>query len=122
MAMREIFVESEFQEFKCPPGFRSGAGVVSVGEMLQGGRARARPLYMHRLLAPEDLTQGALFIYRNWTGRRCYADPERPDAPLWWVSAGEPERFLSVEGERRRASLAQIPSEPAPHTCLEPVE
>src|SRR5947208_675501 len=80
--MREIFVESEYPEFKCPPGFSAGDGEVSVGEPLQGGRSRAKPLYMHRLLAPEELTQAALFVYRHWKGRRGYPDPCDPSSPL----------------------------------------
>lgn len=107
--MREIFVESEHQEFPCPPGFVAPTGEQSLGEPVQGGRARAKPLFMHRLLAPDDLTQETLFVYRNWKSRRCYPNPTRPQSPLWWVVEGESEHFVVVEGERQRASLAQIP-------------
>jgi hypothetical protein len=64
---------------------------------------------MHRLLVPDELTQEALFTYRNWTARRCYPHPERPTSPLWWVVDGEPEQYVLVEGERRKAHLAQLP-------------
>jgi hypothetical protein len=110
--MREIFVESELREFPCPGGFAGTAGETSVGEPVQGGRPRVKPLFMHRLLAPEDLTQETLFVYRNWKSRRCYPDPSRSQSPLWWVVDGEAEHFVLVDGERRRASLSQIPTEP----------
>ena len=74
--MREIFVESEYKEFRCPPGFQAGAGEVSVGEPLQGGRARSRPLYMHRLLAPEELTQEVRRVLDEPQGAGRTATPE----------------------------------------------
>jgi hypothetical protein len=110
--MREIFVESEHQEFPCPPGFVAPTGERSLGEPVEGGRSRAKPLFMHRLLAPDDLTQEALFVYRNWKSRRCFPNPARPQSPLWWVVDGESEHFVLVEGERHRARLTQIPSGP----------
>jgi hypothetical protein len=109
--MREIFVESEHQEFPCPAGFVAATGESSMGLPVEGGRARAKPLFMHRLLAPDELTQAALFVYRNWKSRRCFPNPARPQSPLWWVVEGESEHFVLVEGERHRASLTQIPTE-----------
>ena len=55
--------------------------------------------YRYTVLAPDELTQEALFVYRNWKSRRCFPNPARPQSPLWWV----------VEASSEEEALRQLP-------------